>query len=108
MRPLEETEQHDVELTEFDVLTLQHCGYKSSLKITNSKSQKSLEFQVRQISQPNIKTEDQFEELWKDVIVTFVKGDLILRYEQKKLRDNILNFSLLTIHTKLTHSQNQK
>ena len=54
--------------------------------------------------------EDEFDEHWKDVIVTFVKEGLEARCEQKckKSRDPILMFSLLTMHAKLTRSQKRK
>ena len=61
-------------------------------------------------SEPSTLMEDQFDEHWRDVIVTFVKEGLESRCGQvcKKSQDLILKFSLLTIHVKLTRSQKRK
>ena len=91
-----------------------HCnsklaGTKNSRKMALSKSRKSLETRTRQINEPNTLTEDKFDEHCRDVIATFVKEGLESRCKHKcKKSQNPLKFSLLTVHEKLTHSQQRK
>ena len=109
-RPLDEAKQYNEEPGEFGTLPLQHCGCKSSHKTAESKSRKSLEPRAWQISEPDILTEDQFEEHWKSVTVTFVKEGLESRCGQKcdKSRDHVLKFSLSVMQVNLTRSQKRK
>ena len=67
----------------FGTLLLQHCRCRSLHKRAKSKSRKSLESRTPQILEPNILTEDQLEEHWKSVIVTFVKESLVPRCGQE-------------------------
>ena len=110
MRPLDETQQYREEPALFVTLLLQPCGHTTSRKIAKSKSRKSLESRTWQILEPNTSPEKQFDEYWRDVIVTSVKEGQESRCEQKckKSRDPILKFSLLTMHAKLTRSQQKE
>ena len=60
--------------------------------------------------EPNTLTEDQFDERWREVTVTFVKEEVESRCEQKckKPRYLVLKFSLLVMHAKLTLSRKRK
>ena len=57
--------------------------------MAKSTARKSLESRIRQTLEPNALVEDEFDEHWKDVIVTFVKEGVEARCEQKckKSRD---------------------
>ena len=58
MRPPEEGTQHGEELGGLGTLPPQNYGCKSSHKTAKSKSRKSLESRIRQISEPNISMAD--------------------------------------------------
>ena len=76
----------------------------------SSMSQRFLEPRTGPILEPNISTEDQFVEHWRDVIAAFVRAEQESHCEQKseKSRNRILKFSLLTVHMKLTRSRKRK
>ena len=69
----------------FGTLPLQHCECLSLHKMAKSKS---MEPRTRQISEPSILTEDQFEEYWKSVIVTFVKEGVWYRVASSNAQKN--------------------
>ena len=88
-RPLDEAQQYGEEPGGFATLPLQRCGYKTSRKMASSKSLESFKLRARPIMEPNILTEDQSDEHWRDVIATFVMEELESHCEQKSKKSRM-------------------